>query len=71
MKIWFDGIKPIHPAGWLVYISGAALLVWDFRAIDQTSRSASDTMFNFFPHVAGVFLLVALIIRARRSNPQQ
>jgi hypothetical protein len=70
MKLWFDGFKPIHPLGWAVYVVAVAVLVWDFRAIDQTSRSASDTVYNFFPHAAGMFLLVALIIRARRRTHQ-
>jgi hypothetical protein len=65
MKPWFRNYFPVHPWGWLVYVASLALLVWDFRAIDRTSQSVGDTFFTFFPHVAGVFLLVAIILRAK------
>jgi FtsH-binding integral membrane protein len=68
MNPWFNRFVPIHPAGWIVYIAALGILVWDFQAIQRTANSVGDMAFNFFPHVAGVFLLVAVIMKANDTK---
>lgn len=64
---WYRGFRPIHPWGWVVYVFVAGLLVWDYRAIHSTAQSTGDIIFTFFPHLAGAFLLLAVIVNARRE----
>ncbi len=69
MKPWFSKFSPISWEGWSFYVIAIAALVWDFYRIDIVSHSVSDTLINFFPQAAVLFLICALIIRARRINP--
>ncbi len=83
-KHWFQvtkygwGWKPIHPAGWAVFIFYALLNVTLFVAIDETSHSASDTLFEFalyFLATTALLYSICIMKSARRSklsaSPQQ
>jgi hypothetical protein len=67
MKKWFRRFTPISWEGWAIYLLAVFAMVWDFRIVQNGSNSFSDTLINFFPHVAAMFLILVLIIKARRE----
>ncbi|HYC79463.1 MAG TPA: hypothetical protein VEC17_00360 [Candidatus Binatia bacterium] len=71
MKPWFKNFKPISMEGKLVYIAALILLVLDFKSIASVSDSVSGTLINFFPHAGLMFLILALIIKARSEKDVQ
>ena len=54
-KGWY--YLPISPAGWILLLGAIATDVWFFMAIDRNSHSASDTLINFLPFFASVWVI--------------
>lgn len=52
---------PVHPIGWLLLLGAVATDVWFFIMIDRNSHSASDTLINFLPYCASVWVFFSYI----------
>jgi hypothetical protein len=48
---------PCSFGGFTITVLAILFLVNLFMAIDRNSHSSSDTLYNFFPYIASIFLL--------------
>jgi hypothetical protein len=61
-RIWFRPwgwvFRPVSILGWCALALAVLFCAQVFLAVDQRSHSASDTLYEFFPYVSGMFLML-------------
>jgi hypothetical protein len=64
---WF--YLPSSMVGIVLFVLAVSFCATVFRAIDQNSHSASDTLYGVFPYVICVFLLLDWVARRTCGDP--
>lgn len=70
-RFWgiFAAYYPVSGEGWVVVLLVLAALVWQFGAVDVNLHSASDTLLNFVPRAAIIFIIFDIISRITGVYP--